>query len=62
MENEEHKTAIDVRDLTAGYGEEVVIEDVDLRVQRGDFFGLIGPNGGGEDDAPQDDFGADRAL
>ena len=37
-----------VRDLWAGYEDEVVLENVDLDVYRHDFIGLIGPNGGGK--------------
>ncbi|MGA1821023.1 MAG: metal ABC transporter ATP-binding protein [Thermoplasmatota archaeon] len=40
--------ALEIRDLDAGYGPEAVIRDIDLDVMHGDFFGLIGPNGGGK--------------
>lgn len=40
--------AISIKDLTAGYDGEEIIKDVDLDIQHGDFFGLIGPNGGGK--------------
>jgi len=39
---------ISVRHLWAGYDHEVVLEDINLSVQEGDFIGLIGPNGGGK--------------
>jgi len=34
--------------LAAGYDEKAVISDVDLEVEHGEYFGLIGPNGGGK--------------
>jgi zinc transport system ATP-binding protein len=42
------KSAIEITGLTAGYGKELVIQDVNLCVEDGDFFGIIGPNGGGK--------------
>ncbi len=42
------KSAIKITGLTAGYGKELVIQDVNLCVEDGDFFGIIGPNGGGK--------------
>lgn len=39
---------IQIENLWAGYDHEAVIEDVNLTVYRGDFIGLIGPNGGGK--------------
>ena len=39
---------IEIKDLSAGYEGETVLEDIDLRVEHGEFFGLIGPNGGGK--------------
>lgn len=37
-----------VEGVTAGYGREVVLEDVTLSIRRGDFLAIIGPNGGGK--------------
>jgi len=42
------REAISVRHLWAGYGNEPVLEDVNLSVKGLDFIGLIGPNGGGK--------------
>lgn len=40
--------AISINGLTAGYDGEAIINDIDLDIDHGDFFGLIGPNGGGK--------------
>lgn len=42
------REVISVRGLWAGYNGEVVLQDVNLSVEEGDFIGLIGPNGGGK--------------
>jgi zinc transport system ATP-binding protein len=34
--------------VTFSYGREPVLEDVNLRINRGEFIGIIGPNGGGK--------------
>jgi zinc transport system ATP-binding protein len=42
------EAVIKVEHLWAGYEDEIVLEDINLTVQEGDFIGLIGPNGGGK--------------
>jgi zinc transport system ATP-binding protein len=37
-----------IRDLTFGYGREVVLDHVSLDIQPRDFLAVIGPNGGGK--------------
>jgi zinc transport system ATP-binding protein len=39
---------IEVRDVTFGYGREVVLDHVSLAIQQRDFLAIIGPNGGGK--------------
>ncbi|MHB8111793.1 MAG: ABC transporter ATP-binding protein [Syntrophorhabdaceae bacterium] len=39
---------IDIRGLTCGYGKKVVLNTVDLCINKGEFFGIIGPNGSGK--------------
>lgn len=40
--------AIEIQKLTKYYGSHLGIENVDLQVEEGDFFGFIGPNGAGK--------------
>ena len=40
--------AIDIQHLSAGYDKETIIEDVTIQIKENDFFGIIGPNGGGK--------------
>lgn len=39
---------VELTSVTAGYGEHIVLRDVDFAVGDGDFIGVIGPNGGGK--------------
>jgi len=39
---------VEIRNLTAGYGQNIVLRDVNLSIQPFDFVGVIGPNGGGK--------------
>src|SRR5712675_282741 len=39
---------IAVENLTHRYGERVALDAVSFAVQRGELFGLLGPNGGGK--------------
>ena len=40
--------AIDVRSLRKAFGAQVVLDDLDLVVRRGEVFALLGPNGAGK--------------
>jgi zinc transport system ATP-binding protein len=40
--------AIDIQRLYFSYGNQAILEDINLTVEPGDFWGLIGPNGGGK--------------
>jgi len=42
------KSIIELKDVSFSYGEELVIKDVNLQVHKGDYLGIIGPNGGGK--------------
>ena len=39
---------IDVRGLTKSFGNKVVVDHVDLKVERGEIVGFLGPNGSGK--------------
>ena len=39
---------LEIKSLYAGYGSNIVLEDVSLTVGENDFIGVIGPNGGGK--------------
>ena len=43
-----HQVAIATEQLCAGYGEVVVVRDVDLSVGAGEIVALLGPNGSGK--------------
>ena len=40
--------AIDVQDLNKHFGDKHVVNDVSMRVRRGEIFGFLGPNGSGK--------------
>src|SRR5665648_14449 len=42
------KKLLEIKNLSAGYDGNVVLENVDLEVFSSDFVGVIGPNGGGK--------------
>lgn len=44
----ENLSAIKVNELSVRYGNTVVLDNVSLDVKKGDFLGIIGPNGGGK--------------
>lgn len=39
---------IDIRHLTVGYEENIILSDVSMTIHDKDFIGVIGPNGGGK--------------
>jgi len=42
------ESLVEIRNLSAGYGQNIVLHDVNLSIQQFDFVGVIGPNGGGK--------------
>ncbi len=39
---------LEIKDLTCGYDSKLVLKDINLRVESGEFLGVIGPNGSGK--------------
>ncbi|MCD6400163.1 ATP-binding cassette domain-containing protein, partial [candidate division WOR-3 bacterium] len=39
---------IEIKDVTAGYGRKVAIENITLSIKKEEFVGIIGPNGSGK--------------
>src|SRR5256885_3287244 len=49
MQKVDHtKNIIELRHVSFSYGEELIVKHVDLQVHKGDYLGIIGPNGGGK--------------
>lgn len=44
----EQKKILELSGVTAGYGDKIVLDDIDLIVRRKDFIGIIGANGSGK--------------
>jgi zinc transport system ATP-binding protein len=43
-----NKVLVDIQNISVGYGENIVLKDVSLRIYEQDFLGITGPNGGGK--------------
>lgn len=39
---------IEVKNVSFSYGKEIVLENINLNIHKGDYLGIIGPNGGGK--------------
>jgi zinc transport system ATP-binding protein len=39
---------LSIESVSAGYGDEIILKDIDLDIYSHDFIGIIGPNGGGK--------------
>ena len=42
------ETLVQIRNLSVGYGQNLILQDVSLSIRQFDFIGVIGPNGGGK--------------
>lgn len=47
MKNED-QILIELKDISAGYSGEIVLNSVNFKIREHDFIGIIGPNGGGK--------------
>jgi ABC-2 type transport system ATP-binding protein len=48
MSSQAQAPAIEARELVKNYGETRAVDGLSLEVARGEFFGLLGPNGSGK--------------
>lgn len=48
MQLDHKQNIIELKDISFRYGSEVVLENISLNVHKGDYLGVIGPNGGGK--------------
>ena len=48
MQIDHTKTIIELRNVSFSYGGEKVLTNVNLSVHKGDYLGVVGPNGGGK--------------
>ncbi|MCR5274181.1 MAG: ATP-binding cassette domain-containing protein, partial [Clostridiales bacterium] len=42
------ETILKLTDLTKKYGNKVVVDNLNIEIQKGEIFGLLGPNGAGK--------------
>lgn len=42
------KPILELKDVSAGYDYQTVLQHINLCINEGDFMGIIGPNGGGK--------------
>ncbi|QCI63748.1 ABC-F family ATP-binding cassette domain-containing protein [Phreatobacter stygius] len=42
------KRVVEARGITKGFGERVIVDDLSIRILRGDRLGIVGPNGAGK--------------
>jgi len=54
--------ALEARGVTAGYGKSVIIEDVDITVEKGKITSIVGPNGSGKSTFLKTVFGLTRLF
>lgn len=41
-------TIVEIKNLSLSYGNHLILDNINLKVEKGDFLALIGPNGGGK--------------
>ena len=40
---------IDIKDLSRSFGKNLVVDNLNLKINEGEVFGFLGPNGAGQD-------------
>jgi zinc transport system ATP-binding protein len=48
MQVDHTKNIVEIKNMSFSYGQEQVLKDINLNVHKGDYLGIIGPNGGGK--------------
>lgn len=48
MQIDHSKNIIEVKNVSFSYGNEEILRDINFNVHKGDYIGIIGPNGGGK--------------
>ncbi|HVZ67247.1 MAG TPA: metal ABC transporter ATP-binding protein [Patescibacteria group bacterium] len=48
MQRDHTNTIIELSNVSFAYGKEEVVKDVSIQIHKGDYVGIIGPNGGGK--------------
>ena len=56
------KEILELKDISAGYEQTTVLQGVNLTIRENDFVGIIGPNGGGENDFVKGYIRVDKAF
>ncbi len=54
--------AIDARGITAGYGKAIIIEDINITIEKGKITAIVGPNGSGKSTFLKTIFGLTRLF
>lgn len=42
------KNIVEIRDVSFSYGENLVLKNINFNIHKGDYIGIVGPNGGGK--------------
>jgi len=48
MDNKKNKSIIKFSNVSIGYGRKIVLQNLNLSIEKNDFVGLVGPNGAGK--------------
>lgn len=48
MTPDHSKNIIEVRNLSFSYGNHLILKNINLNIHKGDYIGIVGPNGGGK--------------